>query len=668
MCGIFGSIGSGKINIEEIKKISKILNHRGPDDEGFLFYNKKSIEIYGGHDTPRNVYDSKITYTPTMNVNDFNYEKFSNGIDNYVVFGQRRLSIIDVSASGHQPLSFSNGRYWITYNGEIYNFIEIKNELIAKGVIFTSNSDTEVILAAYDLWGTECLNKFNGMFSFAILDSHLNNIFLARDRFGVKPLYYRVNNNRLVFASEIKSFTGLSDWEPIGNTARILDFLIWNISDHTSETMFTGVFQIPAGHFVSLNLNDLNLNITPIQWYDINKVITFKESNYISGQICDILKDAVKLRLRSDVAVGSCLSGGLDSSSIVSIMGQLIDKENDNFNTFTATSDSLKFDESRFSKIVSNSAEASSNFVCPSAEKLFLDLDKIIWHQDEPFISTSIFAQWCVFELAKSKDTIVILDGQGADEILCGYHGYFGAFLAEKIKNLKFSSWVKSINKIKERSGISYYKQVGYTLAYLFPGLIKYFGKFDNKSYSNSNWLNPNVVKYNKIDPVRVLGGRSSSVRDMSVAQLTKTNLPMLLRYEDRNSMAFSIEARLPFLDYRFVEKSLQLDSELKIGNGITKEILRNEMIGIVPKEILERKDKMGFLTAEPIWMKSNFVLEFRKMLLDSAVLLKDFISLSPILNDFDEMVKNKSNFKNHYWRVICLANWARIFKVDKFQ
>ena len=154
----------------------------------------------------------------------------------------------------------------------------------------------------------------------------------------------------------------------------------------------------------------------------------------------------------------------------------------------------------------------------------------------------------------------------------------------------------------------------------------------------------------------------------MSVAQLTKTNLPMLLRYEDRNSMAFSIEARLPFLDYRFVEKSLQLDSELKIGNGITKEILRNEMIGIVPKEILERKDKMGFLTAEPIWMKSNFVLEFRKMLLDSAVLLKDFISLNQILNDFDEMVKNKSNFKNHYWRVICLANWARIFKVDKFQ
>ena len=647
--------------------MSKILNHRGPDDEGYLFYNRNHVEIYGGYDTPSNVYSSNFEYTPILHIDEFDAQKFSNNSDQFVILCQRRLSIIDVSASGHQPLSFLNGQYWIIFNGEIYNFIEIKNKLESIGYKFISNSDTEVILAAYDYWGSACLNEFNGMFAFVILDTKLNEIFIARDRFGVKPLYYRINNGRLDFASEIKAFTVLENWESIANRDRVLDFLIWNISDHTNQTMFKDVYQLPAGHFLKFNLEKLDLTIKSTKWYDIEKIIKNKSIKNSKNDLKKILIDSVRLRLRSDVTVGSCLSGGLDSSSIVSIMGQIIEKESNNFKTFTAKSDNNKFDESAYSLIVSKHVGASPNFVTPSATKLFLELDKIIWHQDEPFISTSIFAQWCVFELAKNNKTKVILDGQGADEILCGYHGFFGAFLAEKIRTFKIFGWIKSLFQIKKKSNISIYKQIGYTIVYLFPSLIRILGRFSDKSFSYDNWLNKKIKLSKIVDPVKKYGGRSSSVEQMSISQLTRTNLPMLLKYEDRNSMAFSVEARLPFLDYRFVEESLSLDSSLKIGNGITKEILRKEMINVVPDEILQRKDKMGFLTAEPIWMQKEFVAEFKKLLYESSRQIEEFVSVDQIAKDFEDMINNKSNFKNHYWRIICLANWARIYKIKKF-
>ena len=346
MCGIFGSIGNGKIIKEELKNMSKILNHRGPDDEGYLFYNRNHVEIYGGYDTPSNVYSSNFEYTPILHIDEFDAQKFSNNSDQFVILCQRRLSIIDVSASGHQPLSFLNGQYWIIFNGEIYNFIEIKNKLESIGYKFISNSDTEVILAAYDYWGSACLNEFNGMFAFVILDTKLNEIFIARDRFGVKPLYYRINNGRLDFASEIKAFTVLENWESIANRDRVLDFLIWNISDHTNQTMFKDVYQLPAGHFLKFNLEKLDLTIKSTKWYDIEKIIKNKSIKNSKNDLKKILIDSVRLRLRSDVTVGSCLSGGLDSSSIVSIMGQIIEKESNNFKTFTAKSDNNKFDES----------------------------------------------------------------------------------------------------------------------------------------------------------------------------------------------------------------------------------------------------------------------------------------------------------------------------------
>jgi asparagine synthase (glutamine-hydrolysing) len=667
MCGIFGIVSPRPISAGELAAMSRLLRHRGPDDEGFLAAGPEGVSWLGGDDTPGAVLDSGISHNPRTRLTAAALLGSAG-----VALGHRRLSIIDLSPHGHQPMAYRD-RFWMVFNGEVYNYVELRVELEAKGHRFSSGGDSEVILAAYAEWGPACLSRFNGMWGLAILDLTEGTLFLARDRFGVKPLYYRLAGGRLTFASEIKAFTALDDWRPRANLPRLLDFLVWAVSDHTAETMFQGVLQLLPGHYLLLDVRRhleggaavTEAALQSRRRYTVGPAPGMGQAD-AAAEIRRALTESVRLRLRADVPVGSCLSGGLDSSSIVCVMSDLLAGAGANrrLRTFTAGSRDRAFDETEYARAVAARAQAEAVFVTPEPVKLFDDLARLAWHQDEPFGSTSMFAQWCVFEAARRGGMVVMLDGQGADEALCGYRGYFGAYLAGLARRGRFLAWGGEAAAMRRMIGFSWVRLTGYTLAYLAPGLLGALGRFDNRAYADRAWLQPGHASAFRSDPVRRAGGRAHSVVGMSVGQITATHLPMLLRWEDRNSMAFSIEARVPFLDYRLVELSLALADSEKVGGGVSKAVLRRAMRGIVPDVVLDRRDKMGFVTSEPLWMQRDLTARFREEMARSIEALPGVLSPS-LLERFDEVAAGRRPFDFRYWRALSAARWAAAFSVS---
>lgn len=666
MCGIFGLLQSQPFAGHELIGMSQAMRHRGPDDEGFMVISDGREMHFGGSDTPEHVMQGGLAYTPRERIEP-NWRSAAGGL----AFGHRRLSIVDLSLRGHQPSMYGD-RYWITYNGEVYNYIELREELKAQGYRFETESDTEVILAAYMAWGKECLNRFNGMWALAIYDARTQEVFLARDRFGVKPLYYRTEGGRFAFASEIKAFSALTDWKPRADETQLLDFLAWDITDHTERTTFDGVRQLPAGSYMVFSLAQWSAaqpGKTPaaphiVRWYDVKPADC--SSRDAVANLRSLMADAVALRLRADVPVGSCLSGGLDSSAIVCLMREGLDKLEAKtlLKTFTAGSSDPAFDETRFARSVIECANSEPHFVVPEPTKLFDQLDKLIWHQEEPFGSTSIFAQWCVFESASQNDIVVMLDGQGADEIFGGYRGFFGAYLAGLARAGNLTGWMQEIAAMRKNIGFSGIRSTGYTAAYLFPRLVSWLGKFDGRAYSDHSWLGPRAQSVLTRNPYEQVAGRTTSVRELSLAQILSTNLPRLLHWEDRNSMAFSLEARVPFLDYRVVECALAMDDAEKVGGGISKRVLRESMRGLVPDVVLDRRDKMGFVTAEPTWVRDpSSAATFRKALVQAVDSLPGYVT-SGVVDSFDKVVRGEKKFDFRYWRTISAGKWADAFQV----
>ena len=612
MCGIAGIIykNNEKPSKKEIKDMTDIIFHRGPDDEGFYFG-----------------------------------ENFA--------FGHRRLAILDLSKAGHQPMEYKgkNGEYVIVYNGEIYNYIELRKELIKEGYKFMSDTDTEVILASYDKWGVDCLNRLNGMWAFAIYDKKKNIIFCSRDRFGIKPFYYAIINNKFVFTSEIKQFTQIIGWKPTLNPFRAFDFLNYGITNHTNETLFKGVFQLKGGFYLIYYLNRHKFEI--YQWYDlpvyIDKNIPFEEATI---KFKELLTDSIKLRLRSDVNVGTCLSGGLDSSVIVSIISKVLGYKD--IETVSSCFTERKFDEQEFIDEVVKQCNIVSHKTFPVFDDVFTEIEKIIWHQDEPFASLSIFAQWNVFKLAKDKNLKVMLDGQGADEILAGYHSFYGAYLIYLLKNFKLKKFLKEFHSIKELHNYSN----KYLLALILKNVLS--GKFKehlrNIYTKKSNFFN---YKFMRNDYER----KYFSIKDMSYHLIRDFSIPKLLHYEDRNSMAFSIEARVPFLDYRLVEFIFSLPDEFKIRDGQTKYILRKALNDILPEKIIKRYDKMGFVTPEEIWLKENnatILQELKDTVANSNGLINE-----RIIKYYENFIKGRVPYNHVIWRTIVFNRWIKMWGVN---
>lgn len=604
MCGICGIFNiDGKPSSErEVRQMMSAIRHRGPDDEGVF-------------------------------------------IKDNIGLGHLRLSIIDLSKAGHQPMFDKSGRYCIVCNGELYNYIELKEELKDK-YSFASMTDTEVILYAYAEWGRGCLERFNGMFAFAIYDIYKKEVFIARDRFGIKPLYYYSDKNSFIFASEIKGILPILPGEREPNDKVIFDYLIYNRTDHITETFFKNIKRLEHGYCAYISKDGIDFR----QWYDISKntQAPFKSAE----ELRNIMIDAVRVHLRSDVPVGVCLSGGIDSSSITSILTKVLQKRD--LQTFSAVYEGYDCDESRYINLYSDSVFKMHN-ICPSARTLFNDMQDFIECHGEPLPSTSPYAQFKVMQLAKGN-VKVLLDGQGADELFMGYHYFFSIYFKELLINLKLFRFFNEISCYcrKHRS----FYAIRAFLFYLLPGYFKQEAKFLGRRYLKQQFFRDQCGSSRIPDMLF----SAHSLMEASLQHFSH-KLEHILKWEDRNSMRFSLEARVPFLDHRLVEGVLSLPSDQLIRCGSTKFILREAMKDILPEEIRMRQDKIGFLTPEDIWFREplfkNFILE---MLKSPSFLSSPYLDDELCLGLYKKHLRDQVNISRDIWKWINLGLWYNLF------
>ncbi len=587
--------------------------HRGPDDEGYFF-------------------------------------------EKNFAFGHRRLSIIDLSKAGHQPMQREH--LTITYNGEIYNYIELKEELIGKGYSFHSATDTEVILAAYEEWGTGAFERLNGMWAFAIHDSVKNEIILCRDHFGIKPLYFTKTGHFFLAGSEIKQFTVFNDFIPVLNKKIAVNFLVNGLLNHSDETFFEGVNELRAGHYLTYNLSKHDFKIT--KWYDLDKSSIKVNDEYQQAvqHVRELFTNSVQIRMRSDVRVGSCLSGGIDSSSIVCTVAEH-KLSNSDFATITSCFEDKRYDEQQFSDIVSKSTGIAAVKTFPNLDHLWTegDLDKILYHQDQPIATASHYSEFSVFKKAKEQHMIVMLDGQGSDEYLCGYGEFFIVRIRELIRKLNFGSAIRLLKSKAAHNNVSFSKQLNTFIrtAYIFnvQKLVKKIIGKKEHAYLSKEW--EKISRQNAIDPER------NNIRDLSIQEIQHSSIPYQLHSEDRNSMLFSIESRLPFLDHRLVEYIIGLPSSFKIREGYTKAILR-DAITELPDAIKFRKDKMGFVAPDAQWIiqnKEKVRAELKEIIDQTGIFTNE------LLERYDKFINGRLGYEPVYFRALTYSRFCKIFKMS---
>lgn len=636
MCGIAGIIDNTGIQPSDLIKMSEAIQHRGPDDEGFLLLDSenKSISCKGK--------DSIAEVNTLPHISGIS-ERFQLGLLH------RRLSILDLSPAGHQPMSYNN--LSITYNGEVYNYKEIRAELAAKGHQFKSDSDTEVILASYKEWGKDCVSRFVGMWAFAIVDSSNNRVFLSRDRFGIKPLYYFAIKEKFAFASEIKALLALPFVGSKADQTAVLEYLSFGATNDTSRCLFENIEVVQPSQNIFVDIKTLKL--TKEKYYDLEQQVSSMSVNDKSALngFRNLLENAVDLHLRSDVPVGTCLSGGLDSSAIVSFAAKKT--SGNTFKTFTASYKDPKINESDYAKMVSDSfTNIQASYTYPNFEDYWKDLDKLIWHQDLPIHSASVYAQWEVMKLVGREKTKVVINGQGADEILGGYYHFAGIYLIELLKKGRLISFAHEFSKAGENFTPTVMNDIGRALFYFLPATFQHMIRKEKR-------LGPGFIsdQYKLASDAPRRAGKT--FRESSIANINY-GLQDLLRYEDRNSMAFSVESRVPFLDHRLVEYSIALNNEWKVKDGWSKYILRKTVENSLPKEVVWRKNKMGFVTPHGEW-KSKLKKELTDYI--SSANCPDLINKEYLLKLCSADMVN-TNHLSEFWKVISFIKWTEVFKV----
>lgn len=604
MCGITGIINfKNSPREEDLRLMMKILKHRGPDDEGVLL--------------------------------DGNY-----------ALGHVRLSIQDLSKAGHQPMFCDDNRYAIIFNGEIYNFIELREELKVK-YNFVTSTDTEVILASYKAWGKECLNKFNGDWAFVIYDTKTKELFGARDRYGIKPFYYYKDNEKMVFASEMKSIIPMLK-NKLPNDKLIYEYLLYNRTDQSEETFFKDIIKLKHGHYFTLKDNHLEI----FKWYDLKKnlkkkkILSFKEYR-------DKFKEAVNIRLRSDVPVGVSLSGGIDSSSITSVVYSDLNQKD--VHTFSAIYKKNEWaDESDFIDTYKSTLN-NMHYTSPNAKSFYNDFENFIIAQGEPISSIGPYAQFKVMQLAKGNVTVT-LDGQGADEQLAGYHYFFGSYYKELLTEFKllrlFKEMFYYVFKHKSITAIKY------MLFYLLPNSIK--NMLRGKIYG---YINDNFAK--KFNNISTLGEDLYNPKTLnnSLIDHFEYKLEHLLKWDDLNAMNFSIESRVPFLDHNLVEATLPIIPELKINKAETKYILREALKDILPEKVYFRKDKKGFSTPSDDWFRSEDFKIYILGILDSESFKnRGYFNVNKCKENYLKHLNKEINISKDIWQWINLEVWFRKF------
>ncbi len=603
MCGIAGIIDrknnlSAESLLNSIKHMTDAAQHRGPDGEGF-------------------------------------YQ------DGGLALGHRRLAVIDLSRDGIQPMAWRD-KYVITFNGEIYNYLEIKAALQAQGYIFHTRTDTEVILASYDYWGEDCVLQFNGMWAFAIYNKAARWVFCSRDRFGVKPFYFVQDNDRFVFGSEIKQL--LTQMPAVqANTEVIINYLVLNLLDYDEHTFFKNIYKLKGGHNLVYDLDDHTFSIR--QYYSINfreDVSRLNEQDAIDC-FANAFDRSIQYRLRSDVKVGTCLSGGLDSSSIAAVANEQHRHISSlPFCSITASSTQPEFDESHYAQEVSSHLALNAYVTKPDKDDFLQSLSTVIRTQEYPFSSPSVFMQYFVMKKAKEAGITVLLDGQGADETLFGYRRYIPMVIA-KDGLLRF---LYKSKKIGDRYAISLMEVFKNYFYYTSPKLRfwRQTHKFD---------LHNVFRKALRYDLFKAYADNYDKPFALQKLEIMAMQLPHLLRFEDKNSMAHSIETRLPFMDWELLEISLSINQDFKLNQGWSKWVLRKSVEKMLPTSIVWRKNKIGFNAPLKDWMDGDFV-QMMQVDISSSLIIKELLKSTPA--DLDQ---------NQMWRLYNIAKWETIFCVS---
>jgi asparagine synthase (glutamine-hydrolysing) len=548
MCGIAGIVSWREHPSDEtFRQIVDLMTHRGPDDAGIWSETADGAQVQLGH---------------------------------------RRLSIIDLSSAGHQPMVSQCGRYVLVYNGELYNYLELRSDLEALGIIFSTQSDTEVFLQGLIEWGADALKRFNGMWGFAFYDREKRELLLGRDRFGKKPLYYYEGAGRTVFASEIKSVLAAAGKRFALEPNVVKAYLAQNLMDTDDRTFYQDIYKVPPGHVARIAL-DPRRPIECSRYWHIEDETPFQgtESQLIET-VRELFLNSVAIRLRSDVPVGVLLSGGLDSSAIVAALRQL--RDDDGVLILSSTSEDQRFDESPFIDAVANHLNLPVRKFSFDHDfhDLFDLLSTVVWHHDEPICNFTILAHYLLMQKAREFGVTVLLNGQGADESLCGYKKYFGFYLQSQLKQGALLPFAKNF--------YSLYKQGTVLNQFNLSEAKRYFRFLSPRAPS---MLGPKL-RDEATEPPISLGLVNGSVINRQIADVYRFSVPVINHYEDRNSMALSREIRVPFLDYRLVSLLVQLPVEYKLRDGWTKWILRKAMEPYLPESITWRKDKQHFVNS----------------------------------------------------------------------
>lgn len=580
-----------------------------------------------------------------------------------LVFGHARLSIIDLSAAGHQPMHSADGRYVIVFNGEIYNYKELREELKVFGFQFTSDSDTEVLLAAWATWGRDCLTRLVGMFAFVVLDREAATLTCVRDVFGIKPFFYAQECGNFFFASEAPALLALRPVKAQLNWQRAYDYLVHGDYDSGPETFFEGVLNLPPGHMLVVDLAARTLGTSERWWSPRIAERTDLSFEDAAQRVREAFLQSIRLHLRSDVPLGAALSGGVDSSAVVCAMRHVAPDLP--IHTFSYIAPDSDVNEERWADLVNRHVGAISHKVVVMPQELARDLDDMIRVQGEPFGSTSIYAQYRVYRLAKEHGITVTLDGQGADEMLAGYNGYPGPRLRSLLET---GHWIQARRFLAAWSrwpGRSRADGLKLAVAEMTDGIVYQALRRLSGRQAVPTWIRSDALVQRRVSLRHPRQRPELDVRGRRVMaelahSLTRRGLSSLLRHGDRNSMRFSIESRVPFLTLDQAELLLALPEHYLISQGgETKSVFRAAMRGIVPDEILDRRDKIGFQTPEQQWLTSMAGTVREWLQTDINV---PFLNQPAISREFEDIMAGRRAFSWQVWRWINFIRWHQHF------
>lgn len=625
MCGIAGGFWREDAPRVEERLLSALdlMRHRGPDDSG--------------HETVRD----------------------AAGV---VAIGQNRLSIIDLSYRGHQPMLSEDAGLAIVFNGEIYNYRELREELRAAGRVFRSESDTEVLLAAWAEWGQECLPRLEGMFAFAVHDRRRHKLTCVRDAFGIKPFFYAMDDKGMQFASEQPALLALRGKPSCPDLQRAYDYLVHGDYDSQERTFIDGVRHLLPGALLEIDLRSKRW-AEPKTWWSAP---TKQRSELSFTDAVEAVREKflhnIKLHLRSDVPLGAALSGGIDSSAVVCGIRHI--EPDIPIHTFSYIAEGSSVSEEKWVDLVNEATGATAHKVKATADDLARDLDRIVSVQGEPFGSTSIYAQYCVFRLAREKGITVTLDGQGADELLAGYQGYPGQRLLSLFESGRYGAMHGFASRWAQWPDRSYLQAWKYLGRSVFPDELyararKMLGRDFRPAWLKTDLLRDAGITFREVRPALQPTNKGRRVVEELARSLQVRGLPQLLRHGDRNAMAFSIESRVPFLTIPMTDLLLSLPESYLISDaGETKHVFRAAMRGIVPDAILDRRDKIGFATPERDWFLKMAPMA-REWLQDAAAV--PFLDQGELLAAFDAVVAGRATFSWQVWRWVNYVRWHRL-------